>query len=134
MQFSVIIPLYNKESHIQRAIKSVLAQTYPHFELIIVDDGSTDGSFETASDIQDARIRIIRQENRGVSAARNRGVAEAKYDWVAFLDGDDEWLPDFLMQMYKLCNDFPGYGIYGSANFRLDGKNTFRIFNRDHSV
>jgi len=132
--FSIVIPLYNKQNSIRRAIASVLAQKYPHFELIIVDDGSTDDSFEMASAIQDPRICIVRQENRGGSAARNRGVAEAKYDWVAFLDGDDEWLPDFLMQMYKLCNDFPGYGIYGSANFRLDGKNTFRIFNRDHSV
>jgi len=80
MYFSIIIPLYNKEKHIQRAIKSVLAQTYQGFELIIVDDGSTDGSFEAASAIQDTRIRIIRQQNRGVSAARNRGVSEAKYD------------------------------------------------------
>lgn len=106
MYFSIIIPLYNKEKHIQRAIKSVLAQTYQGFELIIVDDGSTDGSFEAASAIQDPRIHIVRQENRGVSAARNRGVAEAKYDWVAFLDADDEWLPGFLEILIDLHAQF----------------------------
>ncbi|MFA7407267.1 MAG: glycosyltransferase family 2 protein [Anaerolineaceae bacterium] len=76
MNFSIVIPLYNKVNHIQRAINSVLNQTVQEFELIIVDDGSTDGSFETASAIQDPRIRILRQENLGFSAARNCGIME----------------------------------------------------------
>ena len=115
MYFSIIIPLYNKESYIQRAIKSVLLQTYQDFELIIVDDGSTDGSFEAASAIQDPRIHIVRQENRGVSAARNRGVSEAKYDWVAFLDADDEWLPEFLEMMNDLHTQFATCGLLASG-------------------
>jgi len=115
LKFSVVIPLYNKEKHIQRAIRSVLGQTYPHFELIIVDDGSTDGSYEAARVIEDPRIRIIRQENRGVSAARNRGVEEAKFEWVAFLDADDEWLPEFLTAILDLQEEFPDCGLYASS-------------------
>lgn len=118
--FSVVIPLYNKEKHIQRAIKSVLAQTVQDFELIIVDDGSTDGSYEAANKIYDPRIRFIRQENRGVSAARNRGVSEAKYDWVAFLDADDEWLPEFLETMLKLQSQFPEASAYSSLYSRAE--------------
>ena len=127
MFFSVVIPLYNKEKHIQRAINSVLAQTCQDFELIIVDDGSTDHSYQAACEIQDPRIRIIRQENQGVSAARNRGVAEAQYDWVAFLDADDEWLPEFLEKMKGLILDFPGCGLYGSPTYIFDDKNTYRF-------
>lgn len=127
MFFSVVIPLYNKEKHIQRAINSVLAQTHQDFELIIVDDGSTDNSYLAACEIQDPRIRIIRQENRGVSAARNRGVAEAQYDWVAFLDADDEWLPEFLEKMSDLIREFPGCGIYGSGCYQYDGRVTYNF-------
>lgn len=127
LAFSVVIPLYNKEKHIQRAIRSVLAQTCQDFELIIVDDGSTDASYEMASAIQDPRIRIIRQENQGVSAARNRGVAEAQYDWVAFLDADDEWLPEFLQQMAHLITEFPDCGVYGCPAYTFDGKNTYKF-------
>ena len=116
--FSVVIPLYNKEKYIQRAIKSVLAQTVQDFELIIVDDGSTDGSYEAANKIKDPRIRIIRQENRGVSAARNRGVSEAKYNWVAFLDADDEWLPEFLNAICKLQEDFPNEKGFTTSYFQ----------------
>lgn len=115
MYFSVVIPLYNKENHIHRAISSVLNQTVQDFELIIVDDGSTDGSFDAANAIQDPRIRILRQENRGVSAARNRGILQAKHDWVAFLDADDEWLPDYLETMISLHFQFPSCGVLSSA-------------------
>ena len=103
---SVVVPLYNKEKHIQRAIKSVLAQTYQAFELIIVDDGSTDDSFEAVSDITDPRIRIVRQENRGVSVTRNRGISESKSDWIAFLDADDEWLPGKLELQISLLDNY----------------------------
>lgn len=115
--FSVVVPLYNKENHIQRAIRSVLNQTHQKFELIIVDDGSTDASFTRASEVQDARIRIIRQENQGVSAARNRAIREAKNDWMAFLDADDEWLPGFLEEITVLRDQFPECTVAGTGYF-----------------
>lgn len=89
MKCSIIIPLYNKEKCISATIKSVLAQTYKDFELLVVDDGSTDGSADIAKSFNDERIRYIRKENGGVSSARNRGVVEAIGDWILFLDADD---------------------------------------------
>lgn len=86
---SIIIPLYNKEKYISATIKSVLAQTYKDFELLVVDDGSTDGSADIVKSFNDERIRYIRKENGGVSSARNRGVVEAIGDWILFLDADD---------------------------------------------
>ena len=121
MKFSVIIPLYNKAPYIRKALESVLAQTYADYELIIVDDGSTDGSAEIAEAIlQDpaSRLiassphRLIRQANSGVSAARNNGVAQAMGDYIAFLDADDWWEPTFLEKMLQLIDDYPEAGLY----------------------
>lgn len=111
--FSIIIPLYNKENYIENAVKSVLQQDYPHFELIIVDDGSTDASLERVNAFDDERLKVITQQNRGVSAARNRGVSLAYYDYIAFLDADDRWDKSFLSKMLRLITDFPEAGIYG---------------------
>ena len=93
---SVIIPLYNKGCIIERTVKSVLNQTYPHFELIIVNDGSTDNSVDVVKQFADERIQLIQQPNAGPSAARNKGVQHAQTEWIVFLDGDDEFLPDAL--------------------------------------
>jgi glycosyltransferase involved in cell wall biosynthesis len=82
--FSVIIPLYNKELSISNTIQSVLDQTFQNFEIVIVNDGSTDNSVKEVEKFDDKRIRLIHQENKGVSAARNRGIEEAKYEWIAF--------------------------------------------------
>jgi glycosyltransferase involved in cell wall biosynthesis len=93
---SVIIPLYNKSIYISRAIHSVLAQTEQNFEIIVVDDGSTDNGADIVKEFADSRIMLIRQDNRGPGAARNRGIREAKGEYISFLDADDEWLPLFL--------------------------------------
>ena len=120
---SVVIPLYNKVRHIQRAINSALVQTYQDFELIVIDDGSTDGGGDVVRQVKDSRIRLITQPNAGVSAARNQGVAEAKTDLVAFLDADDEWMPNHLATVMELRNTYPEAGMYATAyRFCKDGK------------
>lgn len=93
---SVIVPLYNKGRHVERAISSILAQTCPACEIIVVDDGSTDEGPERALRFSDPRIRLMRQQNKGPGAARNAGLRTAQGKYVAFLDADDEWLPHFL--------------------------------------
>ena len=112
MKYSVVIPLYNKEQTIARAIESVLAQTHTDFELIVIDDGSTDGGAAAAEAYADERLRVIRQNNAGVSAARNTGIAAACYDYIGFLDADDAWMPGFLSSMQQLIETFPGAGAY----------------------
>lgn len=113
--FSVIIPLYNKASTVVSTLESVFAQTCQDFEIIVVDDGSEDGSSAVAERFEDPRLRLIRQENRGVSAARNRGVSEARGSRIAFLDADDLWLPEYLALQSALLQDFPGAGLYATA-------------------
>ncbi len=116
MNFSVIIPLYNKAPYVKKAIESVLAQTCVNYELIIVDDGSKDDSAELA--LQAIRgqdhCRLIRQENAGVSMARNNGVEASNGQYLCFLDADDWWDPYFLDAMSSLIEDYPEAGIYGT--------------------
>ena len=119
---SVVIPLYNKEKSISTTLESVIAQTYTDFEIVIVDDGSTDKSAEVVRSIKDERIVLISQKNQGVSAARNTGIMEAKGDYVAFLDGDDLWHPEYLETLHRLIIDFPEATIYGIGYSKTDGK------------
>ncbi len=118
MNISVIIPTYNRRQLIGRAIESVLAQTYQPAEIIVVDDGSTDGTSEWIND-NFPKLRAIqlcggfepsqRQSNQGVSAARNTGINMAAFDWIAFLDSDDEWLPDKLEKQVEALKMNPDY-------------------------
>ena len=109
------MPLYNKEREIGRAITSVLAQTFGDFELLVVDDGSTDGGPDIVAACIDPRIRMIRQANGGVSTARNRGIVEAQAELVAFLDADDEWLPEFLGTIMKLRDYFSTCRVFATS-------------------
>jgi glycosyltransferase involved in cell wall biosynthesis len=113
--FSAVIPLYNKRAWIRRALDSIAAQEFPCSEVIVVNDGSTDGGDEVARAWGDPRIRIIDQPNSGLSAARNTGLAAAKQPFVAFLDADDEWLPAFLARMRSLIERHPRAVLYGSG-------------------
>ena len=112
--FSVVIPLHNKASYVRRAVQSVLGQTVRDFELIVVDDGSTDDGARVVEAIQDPRIRLVHQPNAGASAARNRGIAEAHADLVSFLDADDEWLPDYLQTVMTLKERFPNAAAWAT--------------------
>lgn len=115
--FSIVIPLYNKEASVARAIKSVLNQTVQDFEIVVVNDGSTDDGVKLVEAINDSRIRLINQKNQGVSAARNRGVEEAKHELIAFLDADDEWLPDFLETIRRLVLCHHDCALYATRYF-----------------
>ena len=114
---SVIVPLYNKGCIIERTVKSVLNQTYPHFELIVVDDGSTDNSADIVKQFNDERIQLIQQPNAGPSAARNKGVQNARTEWIVFLDGDDELLPEALNHFAELRNNFNKASIYNCRSY-----------------
>ncbi|MDP1761832.1 MAG: glycosyltransferase, partial [Deltaproteobacteria bacterium] len=103
---SVIIPTYNRAALVQQAVASVKAQTYRDFEIVVVDDGGTDGTFEVLSAWRE--IRVLRHAGRrGVSAARNTGIAAARGEWLAFLDSDDLWLPDKLARQIFLLEGQP---------------------------
>ncbi len=116
--FSVIIPLYNKAPYVQKTVGSVLAQTFGDYELIIIDNGSTDGSSEIVAGFTDPRIRIVRLEkNVGVSNARNKGVELSTASYITFLDADDWWEPTFLEEMAGLIGRHPSAGIYGTSYY-----------------
>lgn len=117
---SVVIPLYNKEKSIKSTIESVLAQTYVNYEIIVVDDGSTDNSVNAVNEILDSRIRLIKKVNGGVSSARNEGILAAKGEYVAFLDGDDLWHPEYLETLDKLISDFPNATLYGIGYSKIN--------------
>lgn len=112
---SVVIPLYNKGPYIARALDSVLAQTFDDYEVIVVDDGSTDNGVQEVKKYCDPRVRLVQQENAGVSCARNVGVREALSDYIAFLDADDYWTSVHLNTLIRLIKQHPDSGIYSTA-------------------
>lgn len=109
---SIVIPLYNKEKQIKNTLQSVLGQTFQNFEVIIIDDGSTDNSADEVKKIKEQRIRLVQQKNSGVSAARNRGIQEARFDLIAFLDAGDNWKPEYLATQYELYKKYPQCSVY----------------------
>jgi hypothetical protein len=109
---SVVIPLYNKESLISNTIQTVLNQTLQDFEIVVINDGSTDNSVAEVKKINDSRIRLINQPNGGVSAARNRGIQEAHGEFIAFLDADDIWDTNFLQSVNDLAKKYPECDVF----------------------
>lgn len=115
---SVVIPLYNKEAYIADTINCILEQSFKNFEIIVIDDGSKDNGSEIVTRLSntDKRIRLIQKENGGVSSARNRGILEAKYDYIAFIDADDKWSSEHLMNIWNLINKYTEADIF-TSNF-----------------
>ncbi|MGC9151231.1 MAG: glycosyltransferase family 2 protein [Microbacter sp.] len=128
--FSVIIPLYNKAAYIEKALRSVLNQSFHDFEVIIVNDGSTDNGvlmvdYFLRSQQQEGNlsvkehVRIINQSNMGAATARNNGVKAAKYEFIAFLDADDWWHKHYLAEMKQLIDAYPDATLYGSSYYQV---------------
>ena len=114
-RFSVVIPLYNKENYIEKTMLSLLNQTFSDFEVIVVNDCSTDASEEIVKRFDDARIQIIKHSiNKGLSASRNTGINKSKAQYVAFLDADDLWKPTFLEKIDFLINEYPSASLFAT--------------------
>lgn len=129
--FTVVVPLYNKQPHVKRVINSILNQTIPDFEIIIVNDASTDDSVDEVQKFNDSRIRLLHRTLPGPGgyAARNLGVQEANSEWIAFLDADDEWLPEHLENYTKLIEQFEEVKVLGCGWLTQETENT--DFNTD---
>lgn len=113
--FTIIIPLYNKEKFIENTLKSVLNQSFSDFEVLIINDGSTDKSEEKVLNFKDPRIHYFHKENGGVSAARNFGIEKASSNYITFIDADDYWYPDFLQVMYQNIHHHPELKVFSAA-------------------
>ncbi|MFO7826271.1 MAG: glycosyltransferase family A protein [Cyclobacterium sp.] len=128
--FSIVIPLFNKKKFICRALDSVFEQRFKEFEVIVVDDGSADGGGDLVEEQYKERVKLIRQENQGVSPARNKGIQVAKYSYIAFLDADDYWHPDYLGFVAMVIEENPNVGIIGCHydSFQLEKKPRLTYF------
>jgi len=135
---SVVIPVFNRPASVRRAIESVLAQTCQDFEIVVVDDGSTDTTVAAVAALADPRITVIRhQRNRGGSAARNTGIAAGSAPYVAFLDSDDEWLPVKLerqLALFERSGERLGLVYAGTERVFADGRVDRIIPRRPHDV
>lgn len=116
---SIVIPLHNKEKYVFKTLTSILSQDFPDFEVIIVDDGSTDSSLEIISEFKDDRIKVISVDNGGVSSARNLGIKQATYSWIALLDADDFWDRTYLKQSMKIVKRFPEIKIVATNYYKV---------------
>ena len=132
MRFSVIIPLYNKAPYLGKALESVFRQVFQDYELIVVDDGSSDESYSVANrylEKSGIRYQLIQQNNEGVSTARNNGVSASHGDYLCFLDADDWWAPYFLEKMDGLIRDYPEAGIFGTNYYYVKNGRQRRCIN-----
>jgi glycosyltransferase involved in cell wall biosynthesis len=140
-RFSVVIPLYNKEGYVESTLKSVLEQTFTDFEIIVVNDCSTDASMSVVEKIQDSRIKILEHSmNKGLSASRNTGIKNAEASYIAFLDADDLWKPDFLKKIDFLITHYPEASLFATKYEVLLKNNKVISFNfkidafEDHGI
>lgn len=119
MRYSVIVPLYNKVEYVERTLASLFAQTYGDYEVIVIDDGSTDDSYTVASRAIEGhtQCRVLQQGNAGVAAARNRGAQLAQGEYLCFLDADDWWEPTFLEEINGLISACPDAGLYTTGYY-----------------
>ncbi len=120
IKFSVVIPLYNKENEIKATIESILNQSYPADEIIVINDGSTDKGAEIVKKNFRNKVKVINQKNLGVSAARNKGIKEAKNEYICFIDADDLWERDFLKEIKGLIEEFPKAVAFSTAHKIMD--------------
>ncbi|MGL5235573.1 MAG: glycosyltransferase family 2 protein [Empedobacter falsenii] len=127
---SIVIPLYNKELYIKKTLEIVLSQTYQNFEIIIIDDGSTDNGPTIVKSFLDERIKLISKTNGGVSSARNLGIKNSSFEYIAFLDADDIWLNNHLEEINKLINDYGHEADVFTTNFAKKYKNGNIVINR----
>jgi len=123
--FSVIIPLYNKENYFKNTLNCVFNQTFIDFEVIVVNDGSTDNSVKIVEEYNDERLQIIHQKNQGVSVARNTGMAHSKANYFCFLDADDLWKPNHLQAFHETITRFPEAKMYCNRYVTQISKKTF---------
>lgn len=119
MKYSVVIPLYNKEHYIEETLNSVLKQTYQDYEIVVVDDGSTDQSFNAAGKVVSDKIRLVTQKNQGVAVARNTGIENAQGEYIAFLDADDAWDEHYLETIDEIVEKYQESDIFVTA-YRVD--------------
>ncbi len=112
MKVSVIIPVYNKEHYVFETLQSLLEQTFSDWEAIVIDDGSKDNSADIVKSIKDPRIQFLQQSNHGVSYTRNKGIEMARGEFVAFLDADDTWFPDYLETVVRMSLQYPSYPVF----------------------
>lgn len=131
IKFSIIIPLYNKEYFIRQTVLSVLNQTYKFFELLIIDDGSTDKSIDIIKQLKDSRIHIFFKENGGVSQTRNYGILKSSGNYICFLDADDLWEPTYLETLHEIIKSNTDVGFFCCAYkaFKTEPKNVVEEFN-----
>lgn len=131
--FSIVMPVFNKGKDILGSIQSVINQTYGHFELLIINDGSTDNCIELVSSFSDPRIHLVNQQRMGVSEARNTGINTSQYKYIAFIDADDVWDSNYLEKMALLVSDFPDACLY-ACRFKIKNQRDQIIHTRNELV